>query len=354
MRSTPHPVLIFLAIVTFVYGTVLMLPERPMRYMPDAELRAYALDHGLYPVPTRFDELLKLTDNPENRVTPEKIALGKQLFNDPVLSRDQTISCASCHILKDGGDDNLPTAVGYHGLKNPHHLNSPTVLNAALARRQFWDGRVKDVEAQAAGPIQAPFEMNLTPEEAERRIGNKPEYVTAFRRVFGDADNNINFQNIRNAIGAYERTLLTRSDYDRFLEGDDNALNDKAKRGLNLFMQKGCKGCHTGTSLGGQSMQHFPLHHPPSDLFSTEPFPFPNEGGFLGQYDRKIFRVPVLRNITQTGPYFHNGAVDDVKEAIRIMSKYQLGKEFTPQQIDDVAEFFKALEGSLVTYDMHS
>ncbi len=348
MYAARHPILIFFSIVVVVYGLVFSLPERPLRQLDDSELREWALDVGLKPVPETFEALLELVDTDDNRLSPEKIALGKALFNDPILSRDDSVSCASCHILAEGGDDNLPTAVGFHGLKNPQHLNSPTVLNAALARSQFWDGRAADVEAQAAGPIQAPFEMNLTPAEVVRKLARVPRYVDAFKRVFGDGERSLRFENVQKAIGAYERTLLTDSRFDRFLRGDDAALNLSAKRGLNLFMQKGCKGCHAGMSLGGLSIQRFPLHRPITEVFDVAPFPFPNTGGFLGRGERQYFRVPLLRNITRTGPYFHNGAVDDLKEAIRIMSKYQLGKEFTPQQIDDVAAFLKTLEGEAV------
>ncbi len=344
MNSTTHPFLIFFSIVAVVYGMVFSLPERPLQWLDDDGLRAWALDIGLRPIPQSFDAARSLVEPDDNPLTPEKIALGKKLFNDPILSRDDSVSCASCHMLEEGGDDNLPTAIGFHGLKNPKHLNSPTVLNAALAKSQFWDGRAPDVEAQAAGPIQAPFEMNLTPEEAVAKIRARSDYVAAFDRVFG-GDDSVSFDNIRKAIGAYERTLLTDSAYDRFLRGDDDALSPAAKRGLNLFMQKGCKGCHAGMSLGGLSIQHFPLHRPITEVFDLEPFPFPNAGGFLGRDDRRLFRVPLLRNISRTAPYFHNGAVEDLEEAVRIMSKYQLGKEFTPQQIDDVVEFLKSLEG---------
>ena len=344
MYSARHPILIYLSIVAVVYGLVFSLPERPLDQLDDGALRSWALDVGLRPIPQTFEGLLAVVDTAENRLSTEKIALGKALFNDPILSKDNTISCASCHILSDGGDDNLPTAVGYHGLKNPLHLNSPTVLNAALARSQFWDGRARDVEAQAAGPIQAPFEMNVTPEEAVRKLSAVPHYVEAFKRVFGE-EGSLQFMNIQKAIGAYERTLLTESRFDLFLRGDDNALSDSAKRGLSLFVQRGCKGCHAGMGLGGLSVQRFPLHRPIVEVFDMEPFPFPNDGGFLGRGERRYFRVPILRNITRTGPYFHNGAVDDLKEVIRIMSKYQLGKEFTPPQIDDVAAFLESLEG---------
>jgi len=331
--------------VTIYLSSLWLLPKPKIEYMDDDTLREYALSHGLSPIPTKYEELLKIVDNPQNPMTRAKIDLGKKLFFDPILSLDQSISCASCHILKEGGDDNLPTAIGYHGLANPKHLNSPTVLNAALAKAQFWNGSAKDVEAQAAGPMQAPFEMNITPKEAVKRV--KEKYQNSFDDIF---DGNVSFLNIQNAIGSYERTLLTRGSYDLFLEGDEGALNASAKRGLNLFIQKGCKGCHTGMSVGGQSMQQFPLRRTLESIFSNEPFPFSNEGGFLGADDKKRFRVPILRNITKTAPYFHNGSVKELREAIRIMSKYQIGDEFDEKELDDMVEFFKSLEGKLVSY----
>ena len=322
---------------------------------PD-ELREKALSLGLKPIPKTYEELLKVVDNPQNPMTPAKIALGKKLFFDTLLSRDYDISCASCHKLKEGGDDNLPTAIGHQGQKNPFHLNSPTVLNAALAKNQFWDGRAKDVEEQAAGPIQASFEMNMSEKEVEKRLKNSASYVREFKIVF---DENITFKNLQKAIGAYERTLLTYGKFDEFLNGDNNAINEKAKRGLNLFIDKGCKGCHVGMSVGGQSIQKFPLR-PYKDWFNIsfdpnakvydQQFPFENKGGFLGQNNHKRFRVPILRNITKTSPYFHNGAIKEIEEAVRIMGRHQIGVNFTKEQIDEIVEFLKTLEGDIVDY----
>ena len=349
MNNIAKIILSSLGMVIVFYGFLFLLPKSQITYLEDNELREYALSRNLAPVPTKYSELLKVIDNPSNPMTPAKIALGKQLFFDPILSLDKTINCASCHILEEGGDDNIPTAIGYHDRANPKHLNSPTVLNDALAKSQFWDGSAADVEAQAAGPMQAPFEMNITPKEAVKRLKENGAYVEAFGKVF---DGNISFLNIQNAIGAYERTLLTRGKFDTFLEGDNNAMSKSAKRGLNLFMQKGCKGCHTGMSLGGQSVQLFPLRRAIEDIFSSEPFPFPNTGGFLGQNGKKRFRVPILRNITKTAPYFHNGMVTELEEAIRIMSQYQVGNEFSPKEIEDMVAFFESLEGELVSYDI--
>ena len=353
-----HPVVLTLLVISLIATLPYIVPEKPMKQYSDSELRKYALNSGLKPIPVKYEEMLKIADNPENPLTRKKIVLGEQLFFDTRLSRDNIINCATCHILSEGGDDNLPTAVGYHKRKNPHHLNSPTVLNAALAKSQFWDGRAKDVEEQAGGPIQAPFEMNMTPKEVENRLNADAELRKRFAEVFGDE--NITFKRVRQAIGAYERTLLTRGAFDDFLDGNDTAISAEAKRGLTLFMDKGCKGCHGGMSVGGQSIQHFPLRRywseyiglilSPDPKIKESPYPFPNTGGFLGRGGRQDFRVPILRNITLTSPYFHNGSVKSLEEAVRIMSKYQIGDEFSPQQIKDVVAFFKTLEGKIVKY----
>ncbi|SFV58672.1 Cytochrome c551 peroxidase [hydrothermal vent metagenome] len=360
MRRLIHPITITAIVLTAIVSIPFLLPDKkPVEYS-DKVLRDKALPTKTTTIPQSYDKLLEMVDNPQNPLTPQKIALGKELFNEKLLSRDRDISCASCHILNEGGDDNLPTAIGHRGLANPSHLNSPTVLNAALAKSQFWDGRAKDVEEQAGGPIQAPFEMNMRPSDVEDRLNSEQSYVDKFREVFGVE--RISFQNVKDAIGAYERTLLTRGAYDRFLDGDDDALSPQAKRGLTLFITKGCKVCHSGISVGGETIQKFPLRRYVSDYIGAifepnikikeSPFPFENIGGFLGQYDRLKFRVPILRNISKTAPYFHNGSIDKLEEAVRIMSKYQLGNEFTPKQIDDVVAFLKSLDGELVEYNI--
>ena len=357
MNKLIHPVTITFVVVT----SLILLPvfiKKATPVLTDAQLRDRARSTAFAPVPKSYDALLKVVDNPENPLSKEKIALGKELFNDTLLSQDKTISCASCHKLDEGGDDNLPTAIGHMGQANPSHLNSPTVLNAALAKAQFWDGRAKDVEEQAGGPIQAPFEMHMTPKEIEGRFNASPEYMRKFNTVFHE--NNITFEQVRKAIGAYERTLLTRGAYDKFLEGDDNAISAQAKRGMTLFLTKGCRGCHAGMSVGGQTMQKFPLRRylseyiglwfEPDIRLKESPYPFINKGGFLGKDSLQMFRVPILRNVTKTSPYFHNGAVEKIEEVVRIMSKYQIGDEFTPEQIDDVVAFLKTLEGDMEEY----
>jgi len=357
MRRLIHPVTITLLVITVIFLLPTILPNKEIKTFTDNELRDRAISTNMLPTPTTYQNLLKVVDNPQNPMTPQKIALGKELYNEKLLSKDRDIACASCHLLDQGGDDNLPTAIGHQGRANPFHINSPTVLNASLAKAQFWNGSAKDVEEQAGGPIQAPFEMNMKPDEVVTRLSDSPDYVKKFQEVFNSP---ISFENVRKAIGAYERTLLTHGDYDRFLEGDNSAISPKAKRGMTLFLTKGCKGCHASMSVGGQTIQHFPLRNYLSDYIGMifepniklkeSPFPFANEGGFLGQDDRLKFRVPILRNIAKTAPYFHNGAVKELKEVVRIMSKYQLGNEFSPKQIDEVVAFLETLSGDLVKY----
>ncbi|HFD13994.1 MAG TPA: c-type cytochrome [Epsilonproteobacteria bacterium] len=355
-----HPVVITLVVVTTIASLNGLLSKKKLELLDDDSLRTLALSHNMHAIPTEYQKLLTLVDTPKNPLSPEKIALGKALFFDTLLSKDKYISCASCHILEEGGDDNLPTAIGYHGLANPSHLNSPTVLNAALARFQFWDGRAKDVEEQAAGPMQAPFEMHMTPDEVVKRVSHDTYYAQKFQDVFGTKE--IRFTQIQQSIGAYERTLLTRGKYDAFLEGNNSAMSPQAKRGMTRFIKAGCMGCHTGILLGGQSIQKFPLRRYPAEyigmLFkpnvkiNESPYPFENTGGYLGRDDTFKFKVPTLRNITRTAPYFHNGTVDKIEEAVRIMSKYQLGDEFSQEEIADVVAFLKTLEGDLVLYDI--
>ncbi len=340
----------------------------------DDALVLKALEKGLTPIPKDFTTLKKQVDDTNNPMTSSKIALGKKLFFDKDLSKDRTISCATCHDIKNGGEDGIPTAIGYLKQENPNHLNTPTVLNTAYSKHFFWDGRVSTLREQAKGPMQAHFEMASTPGLIEKRVKEKSEYKKEFHIIFGE--NSITFDNIAKAIEVYEKTLVTRSRYDLFLEGDSQALSTREKRGLNLFIEMGCKGCHFGPAIGGQKMQKFPLRDYNSILNLTttfdeqtkkrairemsinfdmyQPYPFKNKGDFMGKNGQKIFRVPILRNITKTQPYFHNGAVKDLREAIKIMSKHQVGIELSIEQLDALEEFLKSLEGELVVYDTNN
>jgi len=317
-------------------------------------LRQKALSKGLKSIPLDYETLKSQVDDKDNPMTLEKIQLGRKLFNDKNLSLDRTISCASCHDIKKGGEDSIPTAIGYMHQKNPKHLNTPTVLNTAYSKHFFWDGRASSLREQAKGPMQAHFEMASTPKLIEKRTG-------------------MSFNEVTSAIAVYEKTLVTRGRFDEFLDGDDNALSKQEKRGLNLFIDMGCKGCHFGTSVGGQRIQKFPLRDYNSILNLTttfnektkgrdvknfsirfkmyKPYPFANIGGFLGKNANKEFRVPILRNISKTAPYFHNGIVKSLREAIKYMSKYQIGVELEKDQLDALEAFLKSLDGDIVKYN---
>jgi cytochrome c peroxidase len=353
MRAVAITILVFLSILALP-----LLFERERSPQPsDSELRRAALEHNLLPVPKEREEMKMLYEKHWNVIDEKRVALGRKLFFDTRLSKEDSVSCASCHLLDEGGDDNRPTAIGYHGRANPFHLNSPTVLNASLAKREFWDARAKDVEEQARGPITAPFEMNMSPDELIAKL-KKTEYPEEFEEVFGK--DSLDFDNLCTAIGAYERTLLTRSSFDDFLDGNDSALSPKAKKGLHLFIDRGCKGCHTGMGVGGLLVKRFPLRKYLPDYMGIDlndgislkkdEIPFDNVGGFKGRNGSYFFRVPILRNVALTSPYFHNGAIKELKEAIRIMSKYQLGDEFDDEEIAAVEAFLKSLSGKIVDY----
>ncbi len=336
----------------------------------DSKLREIALDKGLDSVPNSFEKIKKLFDNEYNPITLDKIRLGKRLFNDKNLSLSRKISCATCHDIKKGGEDGKPTAIGHNGLENPHHLNTPTVLNSAFATRLFWDASSPNLADQAKGPSQAPFEMASTPELIEQRVKENSNYIEGFKNIFGN-DNSITFDNVTKIIATYEKILVTRGDFDKFLDGDDDAINEKAKKGLELFINIGCKGCHNGEAVGGEIISRFPLR-PYNGLLAPKfiydgnrrildsvkiqfgkesaKYPIDTKGDFFGKKGTKLFRVPILRNITKTAPYFHNGTVQDLDEAIFIMGKHQLGIYLNKDQISQIEEFLKTLEGDVIDF----
>ena len=363
MKTFIKIIIVVALIITILLSLTYILPSRSFKIYSDNELRIEALNKGMKSVPKTYNELLILLDKKENRLSKEKINLGKKLFYDKLLSKDKTISCSSCHILKDGGDDNKPTAIGFHNRKNPFHLNSPTVLNAALQKFQFYNASASSVEEQAKGPIQATFEMNMSPNELVNRIKNDKEYKLLFKKAFAEDKISITFKNITKAIGAYEKILLTRGSYDEFLDGNNSAINKKAKKGLANFINYGCKGCHTGISVGGQSIAKFPLRKiasiydlkanitiAPEYKIIDNTFPFENIGGFLGKANTQYFKVPSLRNITKTSPYFHNGVEKELKKVIKIMAIHQLGMHLKKKEISEIYEFLKTLEGDIVKY----
>jgi cytochrome c peroxidase len=288
---------------------------------------------GLTPIPESQSALLKLIDNPKNPITNEKVELGKKLYFDPRLSKSSLISCNTCHNLAEGGDDGVSAAIGHKWTANPHHLNSPTVYNAVFFSSQFWDGRDPDLEKQAQGPIQAHPEMAATPDHVVSTVTSMPEYVKEFKMAYGK-DVKIDFEKVTDTIATFERTLVTPSRYDDFLNGCPSALNKQEKEGLKTFIDKGCASCHNGVALGGE-MQGFAL---------TGKYKHADIGDFKGDKNSMV-KTPTLRNITQTAPYFHNGAIWSLKEAISEMGKIQLGINLTDKEVASIETFLKALDG---------
>ena len=301
-----------------------------------------AKNSGLTPIPNTSSVLMKLIDNPKNPITDAKVELGKKLFFDPRLSKSGLISCNTCHNLGEGGDDGVSAAIGHKWTANPHHLNSPTVYNAVFFDAQFWDGRDKDLEAQAQGPIQAAPEMAATKEHVEAVVNSMPEYKKEFQNAYGK-DVKVTFTKVTDTIGLFERTLVTPSVYDDYLNGDENAMNKAQKEGLATFIKVGCATCHTGIALGG-SMNAFNI---------TATYKHQNIGDFKGDKNGMV-KVPTLRNITQTAPYFHNGKIATLKEAIAEMARIQLGTKLSQKEVNSINEFMKALDGrkTEVTFPM--
>ena len=298
-----------------------------------SSLTQQALDAGLKPIPSSHKALMQLIDNPNNTITDAKVELGKKLYFDPRLSKSGLISCNTCHNLSEGGDDGVAAAIGHKWTVNPHHLNSPTVYNAVFNDRQFWDGRDPDLEKQAQGPIQAAPEMAATKEHVVATVTSIPAYVQEFQKAYGK-DVQITFEKVTDTIATFERTLVTPSRFDKFLQGDTKALTAKEQAGLKTFIQVGCTSCHTGVGIGG-GMNAF-------NVAAT--YKYNNVGDFKGDKNGMV-RVPTLRNISQTAPYFHNGMIKTLNEAVKEMGRVQLGVKLTQKQADEIEAFLRSLEG---------
>jgi cytochrome c peroxidase len=271
----------------------------------------------------------------------QKIVLGRMLFYEPRLSKSQTISCNTCHKLTNYGIDEEPTSTGHKGQRGDR--NSPTVYNAALHFAQFWDGRAADVEEQAKRPVLNPVEMAMpSPKRAIAVLKSIPEYMEAFKRAFRNEKDPVTFDNMVNAIGAFERRLLTPSPWDRFLKGDEAALTAEQKAGFNAFIAAGCQTCHAGALLGGNLYQK---------LGATKPFPDASDPGRYkvtkNESDRMVFKVPSLRNVAKTAPYFHNGKVPALEQAVSQMAEYQLGRQLTDAEVRSIIAWLGALTGEI-------
>ncbi|MEO8066958.1 MAG: cytochrome c peroxidase [Flavobacteriales bacterium] len=295
-----------------------------------------------------FQPLPNKVEHPAGPDTPEKVALGKKLFLDPQLSSDGTISCNSCHRLDHIGVDNEVTSTGVRGQKGGR--NSPTVFNAALHNMQFWDGRATDVEQQAGMPMMNPVEMAVPSEVSlVQRLKGVAEYVRMFKDAYPADSDPLQFTNIRESIGAFERTLMTPSRFDAFLKDEPSALTTSEMAGLRTFLAVGCTNCHTGAAVGGTMLQKFGVHADFRPLTGSSTADEGRKQVTGAEADKDVFKVPALRNITETAPYFHDGRVTELEKAIRVMGTTQLGKELTDQEVIDLMAFLEALTGVVPT-----
>ncbi|MCG8908925.1 cytochrome-c peroxidase [Pseudomonas sp. DP-17] len=284
-----------------------------------------------------------IPEQASDKLDPNQIELGRQLFFEPRLSASHVISCNTCHNIGTGGADNVPASSGHAWQKGAR--NSPTVFNAVFNVAQFWDGRAKDLEEQAKGPVQNPVEMHNTPKNVEATLSSMPEYVTAFGKAFPSDKQPVSFDNMARALQAFESTLITPdSRFDLYLKGDDNALDAREKKGLQTFMSSGCISCHNGVNLGGQAYFPFGLVKKPDGKI----LPTGDKGRFevtKTQNDAYVFRAAPLRNIALTAPYFHSGQVWDLEEAVAIMGTAQLGKQLSTEEVGDIVAFLKTVTG---------
>ncbi len=270
-------------------------------------------------------------------MSPERIELGRMLFFEPRISASGVISCATCHNPALGWTDRIPRAVGHGGQVGER--NTPTVLNSGFLEAQFWDGREPDLEGQALGPIEAEVEMAMTLEEAIDQLNEFEIYREAFAEAFPDVDDPVNPPNVALAIAAFERTLNTpNSPFNRFLKGDRAAMDEQQQRGMMLFVDNGCVACHSGPILSDSMFHRFELPG------STD------EGRFVvtgEEQDRFAFRTPTLLNVAVTYPYFNNGSVDNLHDAVNLMGQQMLGQDFEEDELDDIVAFLHALTGEM-------
>ncbi|MGQ0656070.1 MAG: cytochrome-c peroxidase [Betaproteobacteria bacterium] len=267
-----------------------------------------------------------------------KVVLGRRLFHDPRLSRDDSVACASCHDLAKGGADGRDRSVGIGGQRTGR--NSPTVFNAVFSFVQFWDGRAASLEDQIDGPLNNPAEMGSSWPAVVAKLAQDPQYVAAFRGLYGGID----AAHIKNAIAEFERSLITpRSRFDRHLEGERGALSAAELKGYQLFKSYGCIACHQGVNVGGNMYQRLGVAQAPGGGSED-----PGRMKITGQAeDRFVFKVPGLRNVALTAPYFHDGSVQTLEEAVVLMGRYQLGVVIPAADVALIAAFLHTLTGDL-------
>jgi cytochrome c peroxidase len=286
-----------------------------------------------------FQPLPAVIESKTNPITPEKIALGRMLYYEKRLSRNQDVACNTCHLLNSFGVDGERFSTGFKGQKGGR--NAPTVYNAAGHIAQFWDGRAPDVEEQAKGPVMNPVEMAMPSQERVVTVlKSMPDYVRAFQKAFPREPDPVTFDNMAKSIGAFERKLVTPSRWDRFLRGNDAALTAEEKAGLARFTEAGCQSCHSGPFVGGRMYQKLGLAKSYPDKSDAGRYVVTKEPG-----DQMMFKVPSLRNVEKTGPYFHNGSAPSLEQAVRNMGEYQLNKKLSDEDTRLMVAWLKTLTG---------
>ncbi|HSP58824.1 MAG TPA: cytochrome-c peroxidase [Halomonas sp.] len=278
-----------------------------------------------------------------NPSTPAKVELGKMLYFEPRLSKSHTISCNSCHLVGLGGVDMLENSIGHRWQIGKR--NSPTVLNAVFNTAQFWDGRAKDLTEQAGGPLINPVEMAITHEHAVKMLEGIPGYQPIFEEAFPDAEDPINIDNVQDAIALFEATLITpNAPFDQYLKGNADALDEQQMTGLSLFIDKGCAACHNGINIGGSQYRPFGVVEKPGADF----LPPADKGRFVvteSVSDEYVYKVPSLRNIELTPPYFHSGKAWDLKQSVAVMGSAQLGIQLSEDEVTSLTAFLHSLTG---------
>jgi cytochrome c peroxidase len=278
--------------------------------------------------------------------TPEMVSVGQKLYFERGISLTESQSCNDCHCIdrQRPGVDGLPTSPRAKGMAGTR--NSPTVLNAGFQKVQFWDGRAADLVEQAKGPLLNPIEMAMaTEQDVINRVKNRPDLLAAFQLAFPDRPEPVTFDNVARAIAAFERTLVTPSRFDRYLQGQTNALALAEKRGLNTFMDRHCIECHSSIPVGGRLLRKLGVYHPYENRSDLGRFGVTHE-----EQDKFVFKVGMLRNVTLTAPYFHDGRVSTLSEAIRQMAWMQLNMEISPAEIDEIVCFFRCLEAEKLVW----
>ena len=288
------------------------------------------------------EPILPLPDSAD--VDMDKVLLGRSLYFDTALSGDGTVSCATCHMLEHGGAEPRKTSTGIGGQIGP--INSPTVLNSSYNFVQFWDGRAKDLQEQAAGPVENPSEMGSKWDDVVKRLAKNEKYAATFGKLYEDG---ITKANTTDAIAEYEKSLITPSRFDAYLKGNDSAITDAEKKGYATFKEVGCTACHSGINVGGAMFQKMGLV---KDYFADRGTPITDAD--LGRYnvtkqdyDKHFFKVPTLRNVELTSPYLHDGSQATLEDTVRVMGTYQLGRELTDAQVNSIVTFLKSLTGEL-------